>query len=70
MENQYAIIVNENNIPHVFFSGNQTEAKAEYFNRISQFEEIKKLDYDYGYAYECKTEDRTIIFYLCVIPKC
>jgi hypothetical protein len=54
MEKQYTIIVNENNIPHDIFVGNETEAKAEFFKRISQFDEIKKLEYEYGYAYECK----------------
>jgi hypothetical protein len=69
MEKQYTIIVNENNIPHAIFVGNETEAKAEFFKRISQFDEIKKLEYEHGYAYECKTEDNTIIYYLSVIFK-
>lgn len=69
MEMQYAIIVNENNIPHVIFAGNETEAKAEYFNRIARFNEIKKIDYDYGYAFECKNENCTMIYYLNVICK-
>lgn len=69
MEKQYAIIVNENNTPYVIFAGNEKEAKSEYFNRISQFNEIKKLDYDYGFAYECKNEDQTMIYYLNVISK-
>lgn len=70
MEKWYAIIVlGENNIPSVNFIGNEGEAKAKYLMNIHQYDEIKKIDYDEGYAYECHNEKETVKIYLAFYLK-
>jgi hypothetical protein len=70
MEKQYAIIVlGADNIPSVRFIGNEEEAKSKYLMTIHQYDEIKKIDYDEGYAYECQDERRKVKIYLAFYLK-
>jgi predicted nucleic acid-binding protein len=70
MEKRYAIIIlGADNIPNVSFIGNEEEAKAKYLMTIHQYDEIKKIDYDDGYAYECLDKNKTVKIYLAFYLK-
>ena len=70
MEKQYAIIVlGTDNIPSVKFIGNEEEAKSKYLMAIHSYNEIKKIDYDEGYAYECSNEKEKVKIYLAFYLK-
>ena len=70
MEKQYAIIIlGADNIPNVNFIGNEEEAKSKYLMTIHQYDEIKKIDYDEGYAYECHNEKEKVKIYLAFYLK-
>lgn len=70
MEKRYAIIVlGADNIPRVNFIGNEEEAKTKYLMTIHQYDEIKKIDYDEGYAYECYDEKEKVKIYLAFYLK-
>jgi len=70
MEKQYAIIILcADNIPKVSFIGNEEEAKSKYLMTIHQYNEIKKIDYNEGYAYECSDEKEKVKIYLAFYLK-
>lgn len=70
MEKRYAIIsLGADNIPSVHFIGNEEEAKSKYLMTIYQYNEIKKIDYDGGYAYECYDQNTSVKIYLAFYLK-